>query len=198
MIQTTCDNCGKVFECQNWRVREKEEGKRKHLFCSSKCCGEFNKAKPNRVCPVCGKEYYLPADEAKRIKHESCCSYECTYEYRKTLYAGEGNHQYGLKGDKNASWKSDEKISHYGYRLIRKLDHPFKNCDDMVFEHRLVAEEYLLTDECSIEIDGKRYLHPDYVVHHKDRNKLNNDPSNLEIMLRSEHTRLHIKKNLKH
>ena len=42
---------------------------------------------------------------------------------------GENNHQFGLKGAKNSSWISDERISYYGYKLIRKLDHPFKNSD---------------------------------------------------------------------
>lgn len=37
----------------------------------------------------------------------------------------------------------------------------------------------------------------DMVVHHKDGNKLNNDPSNLEIMSKVEHTRLHNTKRSK-
>jgi hypothetical protein len=109
---------------------------------------------------------------------------------------GEGNHQYGLKGELNASWKSDERISHYGYRLIRVLDHPFRNEGDFVFEHRLVAERYLLNDENSIEVNNKLYLKGDYVVHHKDFNKLNNDVTNLEVMTRANHTALHAKLKL--
>lgn len=107
------------------------------------------------------------------------------------MMRGENNHQYGLKGYKNASWKSDTKISSYGYRLVRCLDHPMRNIDDFVFEHRLVAEAYLLTPETSIIIDGKSYLSPDYVVHHIDGDRLNNDVSNLRIMTLSEHCRLH-------
>lgn len=38
-----------------------------------------------------------------------------------------------------------------------------------------------------------RRLRRDEVVHHKDENKHNNDLSNLELMTRSEHTRLHRK-----
>ena len=38
-----------------------------------------------------------------------------------------------------------------------------------------------------------RDLTKDEVVHHKDGNPQNNMPSNLMIMTRSEHTRLHIK-----
>lgn len=36
-----------------------------------------------------------------------------------------------------------------------------------------------------------RKLHPDEVVHHIDRNRQNNDISNLRLMTRNEHTRLH-------
>lgn len=104
---------------------------------------------------------------------------------------GENNHQYGLRGSLNASWKSDEKISIYGYRLIRDLTHPFANCDGFVFEHRLVAEKYLLTDENSVEINGKRYLSNDFQVHHKDHNRLNNSVDNLEVMSKSDHMHLH-------
>ena len=112
-------------------------------------------------------------------------------EWKKIAYRGSGNHQYGLKGDKNSSWKSDDRISVYGYRLVRCLDHPFRNCDGFVFEHRLVAEKYLLNEENSVIIDGKRYLSPDLDVHHKDRNRLNNDPDNLEILTRSDHMKKH-------
>ena len=34
-----------------------------------------------------------------------------------------------------------------------------------------------------------------YVVHHKDENKKNNNIDNLEIMTRSEHTKMHYQKN---
>lgn len=55
----------------------------------------------------------------------------------------------------------------------------------------MVAEQYLLTEETSVEINGKRYLRPDLEVHHKDQDKLNNDPSNLLILTKSEHIILH-------
>jgi hypothetical protein len=47
-------------------------------------------------------------------------------------------------------------------------------------EHRKVMEEIV-----------GRPLTFNEVVHHKDGNHLNNDPSNLEVMTRSEHTRHH-------
>ena len=104
----------------------------------------------------------------------------------------EGNHQYGLKGELNSSWKGGKRKSVYGYYLIYFPEHPFANGDGMVFEHRLVAEQFLLTETNSVEINGKRYLSPDFVVHHKDGDKTNNDVSNLEIMTLSEHTKYHM------
>ena len=69
--------------------------------------------------------------------------------------------------------------------------HPLATKDGYIREHRLIAEQYLLTNENSIEIDGQKYLSPKYEVHHKDLNKLNNDPNNLEILTKSEHQKKH-------
>lgn len=109
--------------------------------------------------------------------------------------SGEGNHQYGLKGRDNPTWKSDEKISNYGYKLIRVLDHPFRNKKDWVFEHRLVAEKYLLNDDNSVEINGEKYLSPDYVVHHKNFDRLDNRVENLVVMTKKEHLAYHNRLN---
>ena len=44
---------------------------------------------------------------------------------------------------------------------------------------------------------GKKYLKPEYNVHHKDENKLNNSKENLQIMTRSEHISYHSKNRKK-
>lgn len=57
------------------------------------------------------------------------------------------------------------------------------NCEDRnnrYLVHRKVMEDFI-----------GRKLRNDEIVHHKDMNKLNNDISNLEILTRSEHTKLH-------
>lgn len=183
----TCDNCGKEFLCEYWRIVSRE-----HLFCSKKCNGEYvrKQSELNCVCEICGKKFHRKKSHIDKYKH-SYCSIECHRKAKQSYMLGEKNHQYGLLGNKNASWKSDERISSYGYRLIRVVDHPFRNSDDMVFEHRLVAEKYLLTDDNSVEIDGKRYLSEDYIVHHIDFDRLNNEVSNLQVMKRGEHIVLH-------
>ena len=148
----------------------------------------------NCECPICGKKFHLkPSQKAKG--HTHYCSREC-HRKAKTIYMrGEGNHQYGLKGSKNATWKSDKMKSGYGYIMIRVLDHPFREKGDFVFEHRLVAEKYLLTPENSIEIDGKLYLRPEYEVHHKNFDRTDNRPENLEVLTRKQHKQIHNRLN---
>lgn len=183
-----CENCGKDIE-----IRHKKRLDAKHICCSKKCMSELIKKNNQNYIPciICGALFYCKPSH--RVENGNCCSMECLSKHRQTIFLAENNPNYGNKGQLNPNWKSDEKISYYGYKLIRVLDHPFANCDGFIFEHRLVAEEYLLTEDTTVVIDGKKYLSPNYVVHHKDGDRLNNDVSNLEIMTLSEHQSLHNK-----
>lgn len=185
-----CDNCGKDVE-----IKHKSRLNRKNIFCSKKCEGQYRTIL-NCKCEVCGKLFHRKPSYITKTKHLTC-SKECNNKLRKVTYKGINNPQYGLKGQLNASWKSDKKITSYGYVKIRCLDHPFQDCDGFVFEHRLIAEKYLLTEENSVLINGKRYLKQTYSVHHIDENKLNNDVRNLKIMTKSEHMSYHSKKRKK-
>lgn len=111
------------------------------------------------------------------------CSKECCNQLRKTMYKGNGNHQYGVTGSKNASWKSDKRHEYDDnkYTLIRVEDHPFRSKSNFVPEHRLIAEKYLLNENNSIKINDKLYLKPECVVHHIDLNKKNNSIDNLYV-----------------
>lgn len=67
------------------------------------------------------------------------------------------------------------------YEYVIDRTHPRANRDGSVYLHVIVAEKTL-----------GRYLLPEEVVHHKDFNKLNNDPSNLMVFAtKSDHTRFH-------
>lgn len=70
----------------------------------------------------------------------------------------------GVIQQRGAGW-----ISSHGYRYIGSKG-----------EHRLIMERIL-----------GRELHYNEVVHHRDGNPLNNDPSNLELMDRGDHIREH-------
>lgn len=187
-VEYTCEYCGKTF------CGTPSRGKSKHICCSRECAALLIKSRNdlNCVCPVCGKHFHRKQSFIDRYKSH-CCSRECLKIKKHADMYGDKNHQFGLKGRLNSSWKSDEKINDYGYRMIRVLNHPFATKSGFVCEHRLVAEKYLLTDENSIEIDGVRYLKPELHVHHIDKNRLNNDPSNLVVLTQKEHSQIHNK-----
>lgn len=73
-------------------------------------------------------------------------------------------------GEKNGSWKGGRRVNNKGYVYIRSLNHPNRNHNNYVLEHRLVMEAMI-----------GRYLLPKEVVHHKDGNKGNNSPENLQL-----------------
>lgn len=54
-----------------------------------------------------------------------------------------------------------------------------------VLEHQLVWAE----------ANGMKLVPSGHVIHHKDHNKLNNHPDNLELMTRKDHARLHAYEN---
>jgi hypothetical protein len=79
--------------------------------------------------------------------------------------------------ENNPNWKGGITLTKNGYRGVW-------NGKSYDLEHRLVMEEIL-----------GRPLLDEEVVHHKDEDKLNNHPDNLEVMTRSEHTTHHMKGN---
>lgn len=148
----------------------------------------------NCECFVCGKKMHRKPYWLNRAKHHVYCSQECHYIDKHRYMTGEGNHQYGLKGEKNASFQGGRKKNRFGYWQVQCIGHPFaRGSSSYVLEHRLVAEKYLLTDENSVEINGKRYLNPEYHVHHKNFDRTDNRPENLQVMTKSEHQSLHEK-----
>lgn len=176
-----CDYCGKKFQVTEYVYKN-----HKHYFCCKECYKQYKrKDLVNLTCPICGDLFFRKQSQVDKMKNvqNATCSKECCYELKKTIYRGENNHQYGLTGNKNSSWKSDERYSgdNNRYKLIRVEDHPFRDQANFVPEHRLIAEQHLLTDTNSVEINGRLYLKPKCVVHHIDFNKKNNDVSNLYV-----------------
>ena len=191
-----CEWCGKEFQCYPSRFKNN-----KHHCCSKECINNLQKqireSNPNYyncTCYICGKKFHLKPYIKNKSQHVTC-SKKCDKEYKKERMIGRKNHQYGLTGEKNSSWKGGKHINSYGYYLIYIPEHPFCNSDGYVFEHRLIAEQYLLNEENSIEINGKKYLKPEYEVHHIDENRLNNDVSNLMVVTRKQHQKIHYELN---
>lgn len=77
---------------------------------------------------------------------------------------GHGSPKKGRKSRDDGRW-----IAH-GYALLHKPDHPSATKNGTVREHRYVMEQVL-----------GRQLRPDERVHHKNGDRLNNRPENLEL-----------------
>lgn len=193
-VQVTCAYCGKIEEVPPCRAK-------KYLCCSVECLANYKKSQHTTQikceCPICYKHFYVKPSRVSRVKTQICCSKECSNKLKETTYLGENNHQYGLTGDKNASFKGKEIMSNYGYILEYCPGHP-KPCDSSnkesrVRQHRLVIERnYEKFDPKYFEKIGDWIvLKDEYDVHHINEIKTDNRLENLEILTREEHTAKH-------
>ena len=170
-------------------------------FCSYSCYEHWLKEnkEPNCTCVYCGMPMYRKPYQIKRAKHGVTCSKECASKLKSIYYSGEGNHQYGLIGDKNASFKGAEIMSNYGYILEYAPSHPFPHDKSIkgtrVFQHRLVIERNAdkFDNKYFVIIDNKKYLSLEYEVHHINEIKTDNRLENLQIVTASEHRKIHCK-----
>lgn len=183
-----CIVCGK----ENYPVDTK---KFPEIFCSYHCYERwlmFNKT-PNCKCVVCGKPMYLKQHRINRAKNGVVCSDKCNKINRSKFMTGEENHQFGLKGDKNASFKGKCIYNDYGYILEYRPDHPKADNNGRVLQHRLVVEDNHEKYDSKFfsEIDSKFILKDEYIVHHKNEITNDNRVENLQIMTKGEHSRLH-------
>ena len=85
-------------------------------------------------------------------------------------------------GYRNHRWKGGKITTSSGYTWIKNLDHPYKNSQGYVPEHRLVMEKKI-----------GRYLEPYEHVHHLNENKTDNRIENLRIVSPQEHATIHWK-----
>lgn len=97
------------------------------------------------------------------------------------------------KGNKNKNWRGGKKHGK-GYIFIYSPEHPF-NVQNYVLEHRLIFEDFLRktnpNSSALVEIDGKKYLKPEIIVHHINEIQSDNRIENLQIMTHSEHNHFH-------
>lgn len=136
----------------------------------------------NRVCVQCGNPY--------RGQGLKFCSQTCFHKHQVGIPINLGSTPWnkGIKWDKlskdrmrsgNPAWKGGVQYRG-GYKFILLPDHPNANKRGYIAEHRLVMANLL-----------GRPLKSSEQVHHIDHDITNNDPTNLVILSRSEHMKLH-------
>lgn len=184
-----CKCCGKEFKV----IKRREETA---LYCSKHCADTAKKAAPNTTCLQCGKPIHRKPYQQSKNKYGDFCSYECLNIWKQTAYKGSGNHQYGLKGSLNASYKGDEiqgKNINQIDDLIYCPNHPRASKTGRLRKYiYLVEQNYKLFDEKYFYFDGENhYLKKGVVVHHIDQDHNNNTISNLMPLTISEHTKIH-------
>lgn len=179
-----CD-CGKEKEIIAFNV---VKGRTKSCGCN------VHKNKDVTIGDTFGKWEVIETGLRKKVglRNFSACKCRCSCENHTERIVSINNLIRGLSkscGCKIKDTMRCKEFSHkpilcYGYRYVYCPNHPhaLKNCANAgyVMEHRLVMERHI-----------GRYLSEDEVVHHKDRNRLNNDISNLQLMTIAEHSRLH-------
>lgn len=145
---------------------------------------------PNYKCVICDKDIYVRPSAINKSKGWGfTCSKRCGIINRSKHTIGISNHQYGIKGINNASFKGDTKISRYGYVLKYAPEHKRANHAGYVWEHLLVMENHIGR---SLKYYG--FKNPkNEICHHIDMDKKNNNIENLQLMTDSEHVKLHHK-----
>lgn len=168
-VTWNCEICGKEKTTKPSQVGR---------FCSNSCVSVYNSQRLDtgtyKECEICGKNFKTKPSHYDRRR---TCSKECSG----LLKVREGK-DYGTWAanhplENNHQWKGGRRVREDGYVYLR-VHHSTE-----ITEHRKVMEDVL----------GRKLL-PDEVVHHKDGNKQNNDPNNLQVMSPSEHSSYHARK----
>ncbi len=86
--------------------------------------------------------------------------------------------KYGRSGVQSKHWKGD--TVRHGRMMIYAPNHPYRSHDNYVFRYRLVMEAHI-----------GRFLSPGEEVHHTNGNPLDDRIENLQVLSKSEHSKLH-------
>lgn len=128
---------------------------------------------PKRVCAECKNEFNATSRHKRCPKCRDIGYSKCECGRRKTVRAKKCKVcSSPLKREDSPNWKGGRTVHRKGYISVHAPDHP-RASGNYVFEHILVMEDIL-----------GRHLLPGENVHHKNGQKTDNDPSNLELWVK--------------
>ena len=128
-----------------------------------------------RICACCGKEFLAYRTLVKRGK-ALFCGRNCSSRELRTRFL-----TIGATGAANPNWKGGITVSTKGYTYVCMPDHPRAMQSGYVKRADVIAEKML-----------GRTLRAGEIVHHKNGNKQDDNPENLEVLASTaEHTRLY-------
>ena len=207
MINIICENCKKTFSGKRTTTR----------FCSRQCYIEYHekngwpKKQTNKVkvvCAECRKEEYVSYSRSKSYK---CCSVECLAKYNSKKYSKRVTLQcpicgvyYECKQSKiqqhrtcgskecRSKWlsitrkgRNNANYHHVEIDLMNTSVNEDKHkCSRTLYQH--VVKE-------TLGLSSVKSIPKGYVIHHKDANHDNNDPSNLVMLPKTAHRLIHTK-----
>lgn len=164
MYQYKCSQCKEDFSCKTNRERQNH-------FCTHDCYSKWLREGNGNSSKTVFKKGHVGLMLGK--KHSEKAKRKIS-EYQKTR-----KHAFG---EKSVHWMGG-RIYRLGYISIYRPEHPNCNRQGYVPEHRLVVEGVI-----------GRILSKVEVVHHIDKDKTNNSPSNLMLFKNdSEHQKYHAK-----
>ena len=184
----TCPTCGETF-----RRKRSDHPDSSVSFCSKRCYHASRIGEPVRnkrsktyaVCRQCGVRFQITST---RIGSARWCSRKCqseSPEWRSEMSEKQ-------QGDKHWRWAGGLYKTGTGYvRHKRKAN----GSEVAVWNHRIVVLKAMLESDPDhpflIEVDGVKKLNPEIEVHHIDRNRSNNDLSNLLAVTKQAHAQIH-------
>lgn len=188
-VTIACACCGVSVK------KKRSELQGKTAYCSRECYDKTKKGRkhavdPNqpryfKTCEVCAKEFRVTLTRKDTARFCSRVCQSASPEFRKECSEVQ-------QGDKHWRWSGGKYLTHQGY--IRHKRKVFGQ-ESMTFNHRIVMQEALEKAEPNhpflMKTGDKVKLIPDVEVHHIDRDRANNELSNLLIVTKTAHAKIH-------